>query len=213
MKTKNRSIKLKEAIQSAEIEDKMQREFESKKKKWLEDNGFSESGVTYVYWCDDSYDKKEELKAAGFKFNPQLKWHKINNNDFEDKTICVKVEDVVEFSVWGEGHYYADARKKVEDLIFNIRPHEVTEWYGSVGEKIYEINAGLIGRRTIETRFGYSTVYTFIAEHYVFTWLTSTILNAEVGDQVVLSGTIKDLTEYRGIKQTVLTRCKVASVN
>lgn len=194
---------------AAEMEARMQREFADTKKKWLEENGFSEDGLTYVYWKEDSYARKEELKALGYKFNPQLKWHINTNTGNEEDTICVKADDVVEFSAWGKGNYFANAKADVEKMINAKRPHKDSDWYGEAGAKIEGVSAKYINHRTMETRFGYSTVYTFVKDSYTFTWFTSKILTLEVGDEVTLSGTIKELKEYNGIKQTVLTRCKV----
>ena len=35
--------------------------------------------------------------------------------------------------------------------------------------------------------------------------------DVNTGDKVILKGTIKEHNEYRGYKQTVLTRCKVVA--
>lgn len=62
--------------------------------------------------------------------------------------------------------------------------------------------------------FGTDTMYvhTFRDDHgNALTWKTSNGLGIEAGSQVHLKGTIKDHSEYRDEKQTVLTRCKVTA--
>jgi hypothetical protein len=41
-----------------------------------------------------------------------------------------------------------------------------------------------------------------------FTWFSSSGFNGLQGDHVTLTGTVKKHDEYKGIKQTILTRCK-----
>lgn len=70
----------------------------------------------------------------------------------------------------------------------------------------------------------YGRCYTFAdKEGNAFVWFTSTCCFvdedaeatrfATVGSEVCLRGTVKAHKEYKGIKQTVLTRCRVSSVN
>jgi hypothetical protein len=71
------------------------------KTEWLEANGFSEYGVTYLV-LGNSYPIKDSLKDAGFKFSPLLRWHG-GNCDFELPEGCyykeLQFEDVF---VWNE---------------------------------------------------------------------------------------------------------------
>lgn len=50
------------------------------------------------------------------------------------------------------------------------------------------------------------------ADGNVFTWKTQKGIALERGAAVNLSGTVKEHTEYKGERQTVLTRCKVVAV-
>ena len=40
-------------------------------------------------------------------------------------------------------------------------------------------------------------------------WKTTKNLDLEPDKEYVIKGTVKELSEYRGDKQTVLTRCKI----
>ena len=49
------------------------------KNEWLEANGFSDFGVTYLI-LGNSYLIKDDLKENGFKFSPLLRWQGSNND-------------------------------------------------------------------------------------------------------------------------------------
>ena len=60
--------------------------------------------------------------------------------------------------------------------------------------------------------YGYTSVYTFTSEDYVFVWMTSKTLDIATGETVDLTGTIKKFDEYMGIKNTYLTRCLIKPI-
>jgi len=56
-----------------------------------------------------------------------------------------------------------------------------------------------------------SHIYKIIGEDgNVYTWKTGKFIDEEVSDMLI-TGTVKAHTEFRGIKQTELTRCRVAA--
>lgn len=80
---------------------------------------------------------------------------------------------------------------------------------GEEGAKV-EASAKLVRIGWFETKFGGTNVYTFEdSSHNLLVWKTGKGLGIEVGDYVTISGTVKEHKEYRGDRQTVLTRCKV----
>lgn len=98
----------------------------------------------------------------------------------------------------------------------------ISQYVGEIGQRI-TVKATYVFGTCWDTRFGKQYLFSFKdAEGNVFTWKTSSIpmvLNAEgkdvdinEGDRVTLKGTVKEHTEYREEKQTVLTRCKVVAV-
>ena len=61
-----------------------------------------------------------------------------------------------------------------------------------------------------ETMYGYTYMYKFTDNNgNIFTWKTGTWIDTESVSSVNLKATIKAHSEYRGIKQTELTRCKI----
>jgi predicted extracellular nuclease len=67
----------------------------------------------------------------------------------------------------------------------------------------------VVRKATFENDYGWTAKISFedAAGRLVF-WSTSSS-DLSVGDVVALRGTVKDLGEFNGRKQTVVTRCKV----
>lgn len=83
------------------------------------------------------------------------------------------------------------------------------EYAGSVGDKI-TAEATLTGYSTFDGQYGVMYVYNFKdVQGHVLVWFTNKALYVDAGDTITIKGTVKKLNEYKGIKQTVLTRCKV----
>ena len=90
-----------------------------------------------------------------------------------------------------------------------------------VGDKV-KLEVVLRKRNYYETNFSYyggtNACYQFSDEHgYCFLWRTAPKplledIDLEKETKILLSGTVKEFTEYKRTKQTVLTRCKVEAV-
>ena len=192
--------------------EEMEREFDHKKEVWLATNGFSPEGITYVI-TGDSYSIKDELKNAGFKYDVVLRWHRASAEGYEDRVIKIDVNDVIEFSAWGEGHYKTGSKDIVDKLLLKDLPQENSEWIGTVGEKYPATKVTIVKKASFSGRFGLTNVFTFKdAEGNLLTWFTTKIIPFEIGTPLILKGTIKDHSEYKDVKNTVLTRCTFKEV-
>jgi hypothetical protein len=80
---------------------------------------------------------------------------------------------------------------------------------GNIGDRITVQVQSVVCLTSWETDWGITRVYKIVDENgNVFTWKTSSFI-AE--DEVkTIKGTVKEHKEFRGIKQTEITRCKVA---
>lgn len=193
-----------------EIEERMQADFANNKSKWLEENGFDEEEYTYIYFPNDSYDVKDQLKSDGFKFNPNLFWHRDNAIGYEDKVIKVAAAAVVEFSAWGKGLFLSTAKTTIQDMMKEARPHVESEWAAAEKERVRNVKAILDRVGGFSGAYDWTNVYRFLDEKkHIFVWFTSKDIGLEKGALVTLTGTVKKLQEYDGEKQTVLTRCTV----
>ena len=106
-----------------------------------------------------------------------------------------------------------ESEKKREDEIVarraaGLRP---SEYLGDIGDRI-EVDATLLHVRSLPNSFGISTLCKWETNAGdKITWFASNAPDfLAVGRTYILKGTIKDLSMYKGEKQTVLTRCKVA---
>lgn len=207
------SIKAAEKREAAR-EQKMKAEYANKRAKWLEENCFNENLTTFVYFPANSFEVKDSLKDAGFKFNSSLLWHAATiPTGYEESCIEVSFNEIGEFSAWGEGHFNPDVKKIIEDKIKKARPASKSQWIGKEKDKIYDYPVVLKSIRGVETRYGYTKLLKFEdADCNELNWWTTVDISAEVGSKVLLTGTIKKLDEYQGKKITILTRCKIKEV-
>ena len=194
-------------------EQKMKAEYANKRAKWLEENGFNENLTTFVYFPADSFEVKDSLKDASFKFNSSLLWHAATiPTGYEESCIEVSFNEIGEFSAWGEGHFNSDAKKIIEDKIKKARPASKSQWIGEEKDRIIDLPVVLVSIHGFETRYGYSQVVKFLNGDNIITWFTAVDIKFEPGDNILLSGTIKKLDEYKGEAQTIMTRCRLKSL-
>lgn len=99
----------------------------------------------------------------------------------------------------------------------------MSEYIGNIGDKL-ELDVKLIGRHKYTTHFTYygesNYIYTMEdANGNVLVWKTTSLLDFAIkdgkeidfirtGDLMRIKGTVKEHSEYKGAKQTVLARCK-----
>ena len=209
------SIKAAEKREAAR-EQKIKAEYANKREKWLEENCFNENLTTFVYFPADSFEVKDSLKDAGFRFSKNLLWH-IDNipEGYEDKVVEIALDQVAEIGAWGEGFYRPGARTFVDNILKNCRPIEesTSEWLFEEKERFYDYAVVLKSVRGMETRFGWTQLVKFEdANGNILQWWTAVEIKAEVGDQVLLTGTVKAHDKYKGVKSTTVTRCKIKAV-
>lgn len=107
------------------------------------------------------------------------------------------------------------AVESIEPWIEQLPDPSASEWVGEVGER-GDFGLTLIrkGGYMRDSFNGYGTewasVYTLVDDDQNrFVWKTTCELRAECGERVRVRATVKAHEDYKGAKQTVLTRCKV----
>lgn len=83
-----------------------------------------------------------------------------------------------------------------------------SEYVGTVGEK-FTFTGTPICVSSIDTAYGVMRIYKFIVGNDILIWKTGKYLDGEV--EITLKGTIKNHSEFRGQRQTELTRCRVSN--
>lgn len=85
---------------------------------------------------------------------------------------------------------------------------KASEYVGEVKERI-EFEAEVTGVYGTEGFYGHTDIVKFKdASMNQFTWFASDYTGLERGDRITIKGTVKKHDDYKGVKQTVLTRCK-----
>lgn len=182
--------------------------------KFFERNGFDAEGNI---WCilGDTYSIKDELKELGCKFDYSLGWHSDHElSGFPQlkltaSQICNQYDTGVFYS-W-KNEELSQLISEAQEAIKGKEPE--SNYVGAVGDKI-EITATFKREISYTVRIDWMTqtkwIYIFVDDSgNQLTWNTTAILTIEQGSRVNLRGTIKAHSEYKGIKQTELQRCKV----
>lgn len=193
---------------------------EERNQEFFANKGFNENGKTYVV-LGNTYVIKEELKAMGAKWENCIGWHLPQDTD-KYPTVELDVEDIY-FKDYTDSYKWNNY-KRADEETYSAKIEEAkralvkatnpTEFYGEVGEKVTK-TVVFSGSHSYTTHFTYNGethyIHTFKDnENHVFVWKTSKELELVEGSKIVLTGTVKEHNEYKGINQTVLTRCKIA---
>ena len=96
-------------------------------------------------------------------------------------------------------------RQAVDALIYEPSP---SQFQGTVGERL-DRTLTVVKAITSDGYYGASTFHVFEdSEKNIYTWSTSA-RSLEPGETYEIRGSVKEHTVYKGVNQTVLTRCKV----
>ena len=178
--------------------------------------GFGEDEKAYLVYGDDTYAIKDELKKMGARFDPTLKWFFSSKVELPDGYyLCEfsfdELYDYKPMIKWAD--FKEDAPNIVRKRIDKLKGPSTSIFYpANEKDRIRNITAKVKSIRGFEGYYGYTNIYTFTSEDYVFVWMTSKYLEVEAGDTIDLTGTIKKFDEYAGVNQTYLTRCVVKKI-
>lgn len=212
-----------DAKKAAERKTEQQQEFEKaaeKRQEWMQQNGFDKDGFTYVF-TGKTFHLKDQLKEMGARFCSQLGWH-IDHPVEGFKMVPVHMQFVTTIDSWGNTHFRNDVdyQAYIQEKIIENGLFHASEWIGEIGKRI-ELELTLVNVSTFNYKHGFGAVLMTIynledAAGNVFVWKTSGILLNEetdrevaVGEKHLIRATVKEHCEYKGTKQTVLTRLKV----
>lgn len=191
------------------------------KAEWLKRNGFKQVDdkfVTYVVTGGNTYEIKEQLKQNDCVYNKLLGWHSPQQFDLAGYVfVPIFADDIY---IWLPSISTMTVKEEAEAFVKEtLKPYQPkrevelassmtdSEFIGAIGDRLRKIPAVIVGKKEINSQYGLSTLYTFESGNSVLCWFTSAFKDVEVGDTILLSGTVKDRKEYQGQKQTYLTRC------
>lgn len=184
-----------------------------KNRKFLASQGFSEDGRAW-FPVGNTFAIKDHLKAAGARYNDLLGWH--FDHPVDDFTCFeMKIDEITYLTYDGSYDYLpqAEVMAYLRDLRETHAPKTTSEYIAKVGDKV-QVVVKYVGFHTYETHFTYygetNYIHKFVDEHgNTIIWKTSSFQEFKPGMTYTIKGTVKELSEYKGDKQTVLTRCKV----
>lgn len=104
---------------------------------------------------------------------------------------------------WGAVKYY--------DYLHRDVPVNVSEWMGEVGERLEDVPVTFVGGKYLyDSMYDSVYLYTFkTKEGNIITWKTSYTEEEFLVGDIEITGRIKEHTEFRGVKQTQITRAKI----
>lgn len=197
--------------------------------KYLHTMGFSEDGRAWLV-MGNTYEIKDQLKAAHCRWDPYFGWHFDSLvNEFpcveisiNDKIPCVDENGNDSESTLGlyaeDGTLYMAPQGDIDRWVNSIRDEwkasqaPATKYFGNIGDKV-NVLVKVTHITGYETQWGYTNVFTFEdLKGHQFVWKTGSFVELDADDVVTIKGTIKDHSEYKFVKQTELTRCKVSRV-
>lgn len=178
---------------------------------WLRKQGFNDNGYTYIYYGQDSYDIRDQLKDAGFQFNRDLYWHcPYEKNQFSDKCFAVHYTTVLQLMAYGKGFYFEETSKQIKAKIDSYLPPSNSTFVEPDEDGKIRAHVRCTSIRQVESMYGMTNLYTFendMGDKII--WYSSSSPSVEVGDEGDLIGTFKKHDTFRNEAQTVVTRVKL----
>ena len=178
-----------------------------------------------ISWVKDMLDKSTEELRSDFEINARSVFFKTLDDGTREMRheIHEKYMGIAVYAFFSakQNHDKMVAKKIAEEE--RAKANAEVTYFGNVGDKFEH-------EMTFEKIFGFETMYGYQyillfrdKENHVFKWSSSRgtyqcwcktngndgFLEYEVGKKYILKGTIKAPEEYRNVKQTVITRCKV----
>lgn len=177
------------------------------------------------YWTAKDIDAvKREMEDVNF--NPDsLEAHRMaddalawlekqeEKNDYMHNLKVVASLDYTTYSRFGILVSLFPTWNKDLERVEKQKQEKVSEFVGSVGDKILVAVDSVKCVTSWSSFFGYSEKETYIykivgKDGNIYTWKTSTWIDEE-RCPVEIKGTVKDHNVYRDVKQTELTRCRI----
>ena len=208
--------KERKAEQRAAEVAKLQEESETNLRIALEEAGYEvECPQIFVVIGENTYAVKDELKELGCKYKPEFGWYCTHAVDVPVNygMVGIPFDQVCEWNPVAKKIFIKDGAKEIADAAKNeAAPKSNSEFIGDIKQRLRDMEVVYTNCRTIESYYGVSLVYTFKLGDNVLTWFCSgkgIDPDIEIGETVLLTGTVKDHKEYNGVKQTYLNRCIV----
>jgi hypothetical protein len=156
----------------------------------------------------NTYPHKDWLKENGARFTKLFNWSFASDIEWPEAELPEDLESIqIPWEAVSSNDHLlpeSEVRSYIESLMYEPSS---SEFIGEIGDRI-ELTLTVTKAITLESYYGTSIMHIMEDDaKNVFVWTTKA-KNFPEGKVVTLRGTIKDHKEYKGIKQTILTRCK-----
>ena len=172
-----------------------------------------------ISWVKNMLDKSTEELRSDFEINARSVFFKTLDDGTREMRheIHEKYMGIAVYAMFSakQNHDKMVAKKIAEEEHAKVNA-EVT-YFGNVGDK-FEKEMTFEKMFGFETQFGYQYILLFRdEENHVFVWKTANgnlgknfnWAEYEVGQKYLIKGSVKSHEEYKDVKQTTITRCKV----
>ena len=195
-----------------ERQDKLNKSKENQEEllaKWGYD---VENPLIWLIGGGSTYEIKDQLKEMGCKFNPAFGWY--CNHEFDVPKgyglVSINFYDVYVWYPLSKRFDLKDNAKEIADAAkAALEPESHSEYVGEIKERLRDLNVTLTAVRSFDSFYGTSFIYIFEYNENILVWITSSCKDIEVGEKIFLTGTVKEHAEYKGVKQTKLSRCVI----
>lgn len=179
-----------------------------------------------ISWVKDMYDTDEFV--SDFHTNARSVFFKTLDDGTREMRheIHEKYMGIAVYAMFSakQNHDKMVAKKIAEEE--RAKANAEVEYYGAVGDK-FELTLTFDKSFSFEGAYGFTYIHLFHDdENHLFKWSSSNgtykveydktadfggveYCEFEVGHKYLMKGTVKAHNEYKGVKQTVITRCKV----
>ena len=170
-------------------------------------------------WISESFNKDNDEIRNDFEMNARTTFYKTLDDGTRE------LRDRIPNKFLGIAIYGFISAKKNHDRLVEkkiaeeecAKANAEVEYYGAVGDK-FELTLTFDKSFGFEGAYGFTYIHLFHDdENHVFAWKTANgnlgknfnWAEYEVGQKYLIKGTVKSHDEYKNVKQTVITRCKV----
>lgn len=214
--------------------DAKKQNLDQKKQEWLKKNGFSEDGFIWII-LGETYSKKDQIKELGGHFNRIVGWYL--DHEVEGFQFLKIYKDFILFDTYYGYEWKQDVDIKSMKEAEEAKPNpSCSEYQGQIKDRLKDLHLTVTFTTVFEQQMekqGWNGrsyfkddsrwFYSFKDDQgNIFTWTASLpagmktdaggFRSLQKGDHCILTGTVKNHKEYKGNKQTVLTRCKVQGI-
>ena len=172
-----------------------------------------ENPLIWLVGGGSTYEIKDQLKELGCKFNPAFGWYCTHEFDVPEGygLVSINFYDVYVWYPLSKRFELKDNAKEIADAAkAALEPESHSEYMGDIKERLRDLKVTLTAARSFDGYYGTSFIYTFVYNENVLVWMTSSCKDIEVGEEFFLTGTVKEHKIYKGVKQTILSRCKIS---